>query len=509
MHEKFRKIIKCTTPTAIAFEKDSDDDLPLISEESSMSKSNDDTLSYDDNNLYCDPEFPIDQALGTRKQNIEWQRPHEICKFWEYEPPKMYVDGGCQLDICQGGLGDCWFLAALATVSMHKELLHRVCPDQTFEREEGYNGKFNFKFYQYGKWIEVTIDDRLPTQFGQLIYTKSSAKNEFWSALIEKAYAKLNGSYQNLDGGLSSEAMVDLTGGSVEYIEKIREMEKDKLFKLVKTAVSEQGSLVTAAIQGKGETKRADGLISGHAYSVTKVARFRMSDDEEKSRIYTLIRLRNPWGQHEWNGEFCDTDSRWGDAGADGDYDKENDENGEFWMPFKDFARIFTKVEICRLSVEDFQSEGKWYTDDELKMDSTWDMETNTAGGCRNYDTFMSNTFMPIKLFGGKESDEVLISLQQKHKRKHKQNGVSFLTIGFLVFKIDKVGKKLSDMIDKYTNPVCHCGYFPRRDLCQKFQLPGDGNYIVVPTTFQPGQVGKFYLQCYVERPSYSHVDLD
>ena len=426
------------------------------SDEEESSESDQEILENEEQNtesgnipLFFDRTFQGSKALGEKipSDDIIWLRPHEISD----QPPKMYVDGSSQRDIKQGELGDCWLLAAMATISQHQELLERVCPDQTFDFKEGYNGQFKIRFWQYGNWVEVTIDDRLPTRDGKLIFVHSDTNNEFWPALVEKAYAKLNYSYSNLSGGHGSEGMVDLTGGTSEYLHIRDDDDQLKLdihdiYEKIKDCLEEQ-ALITCAIKGvPGETEaqKENGLVCGHAYSITG-AEVLLSGDE----TYHCVRVRNPWGQHEWKGAFSDKDPIWDDIcfqdhneihQETSDLSQLRKNDGEFWMSIQDFTENFHTFEICRLNMSDFESEGRWI---ERILSSQWSNSPvdnqleGTAGGCTNHETFCNNPFMIFSVSGEKESDECIISLSQKHRRRHKKSGSSMLTIGFCVFKID------------------------------------------------------------------------
>lgn len=80
----------------------------------------------------------------------------------------------------------------------------------------------------------MVIDDKLPSFDNKLVFSTSKCGSLFWVPLLEKAYAKLHGSYEKMAllGSLSA-ALTDFTGAPVEHVE-IGENDNEKdYFRLI------------------------------------------------------------------------------------------------------------------------------------------------------------------------------------------------------------------------------------------------------------------------------------
>ena len=176
----------------------------------------------------------------------------------------------------EGKLGDCWLLAGMSCLATQPTLLRQVVvPGQSLSHQ--YAGVFLFRFWLYGDWVEVVVDDLLPCTGGRLAFIHSDSDSEFWSPLLEKAYAKLHGSYKNISGGFSPDSLVNFTGGSPQSFDLADMAAAGQSGELFTTLLDcyARNAIICADVSSKNEAddqaRKSKGLLTRHEYSVTKV----------------------------------------------------------------------------------------------------------------------------------------------------------------------------------------------------------------------------------------------
>jgi hypothetical protein len=174
-------------------------------------------------------------------------------------------------------------------------------------------GIYVFRFFKNFLWRYVIVDSRIPCYEGSRspIFAKSKVNNEFWVSLIEKAYAKLHGSYESLVSGTIDEGLQDMTGLASEKI-ITQDLKTKKPLPLPGNGdfggwMKERDvddCLMGCAINkdGKVEAHLQNGLIIKHAYGIIDVANLTFKD----GTMAQFVVVRNPHGQTEWNGDWSD-----------------------------------------------------------------------------------------------------------------------------------------------------------------------------------------------------------
>ncbi|KAG5454187.1 Calpain, variant 2 [Clonorchis sinensis] len=462
--------------------------------------------------VWEDPDFPADDSsIGMPKLRgkLEWKRPKDINPRAEF-----FVGGASRFDIEQGECGDCWLLAVVSSISSYPALFQQVVPPGQQMRGEDYVGVFRMRFWQFGQWVEVLVDDRLPVYRGttRLAFMHSADDNEFWSALLEKAYAKINGCYENLSGGTQSEAMEDLTGGICETIELSPQKRPKDLLKQMTVYVNRcclMGCSVDSQII---EAKLDNGLIAGHAYSVTGVQQVHY-----RGNPTYLVRCRNPWGgRYEWKGAWSDKSPEWGGISAEEKQilDLKFRDDGEFWMSYDDFVTCFSRLEVCHLGLESLEYDqdyrGKRRLDEAI-FSGHWEKNVN-AGGCMNYrNTYWTNPQFRIAVVDPDPDDEeqkatIIIGLMQRDVRK--KSGAQFFPIGFTLYQVPQDQESLLTRAQLLSKSPCgRSSYINTREVCAHFSLL-PGAYVIVPSTFEPNQDVEFILRV-VSQVAVPNKELD
>ena len=388
---------------------------------------------------------------------------------------------------------DCTLLAAVALlVDRHPQLLENLF----VSKEVRPDGHYTFQFYRWDRWEKVEIDDAIPCDSkGKPVYS-TSPTGHWWPLLLEKAYAKLYGSYGALHGGQLSEALHDLTAKPVEsfvlteeFVEKGATPDFNEpsfwldLFEEVK-----EKRLVLAIPASHGGDH---GLETDHGYAVLEVKAVNGGESVED----VFMRLHNPFAE---GGAYNGDDEVPADLPTN---KRAGGQKNDFWVSVATILEITETLLVCRIKgVEDhpFINEAKW--------------EGVTAGGPPSSVSWRNN---PIYTFHNKTGKDIkaMVILKQRDQRHGKKGPEAsgrqwrYLQCGLVCVRNDQADTGLIPT-PFITNNLCkafHRGvYLNQREVCDAVTFTAKSLSYIVPSALEKGEEGEFLLAVYVPQGTNS-----
>lgn len=375
---------------------------------------------------HTDDDFPphnrgsIEETPGTLDEQLvksiapQWRRLYDIAMEGPADAGSSPV-GPCLFEanvdaseVVQGALGDCWLAAALSIVTQQPLLLHAL-----FAAADIRAGVYTVRLFHEGGWRFIMVDDYVPVSMkdGLPIFAHAKSRQELWVPILEKAFAKLYGSFASIEAGQLTDALVCLTAGLPERIltkpprsnlesGTAPRIDTNELFhKLVQLSSSnaddgrsdsKRWEALSHYLLGAGSIAGDDhsrprfmhGIVPGHAYAL--LGAYDLNSQTDKKRVdpsLQLLQLRNPWGQPSagktgfgaWTGAWSDGAPEWSlvpHARVVTGYDQKH--AWSFFISMVDFVKFFSCVYVCNVLPSD------WHTN---VLHSAWDDGTGDGLG--------------------------------------------------------------------------------------------------------------------------------
>jgi len=304
------------------------------------------------------------------QSSIKWVRISDLTDY-SYQ----LLKNPTPQDIIQGSVGNCYFLSVCSAISYYPHLLEKIF----ITKIKTFSGIYCLNFFIDGEQKKIVVDDYIPvlSHNNEPVFCKlnQSTKN-IWPLILEKAWAKLIGSYEETSGGLPTYPFDVLLGVPCEEVCLFNELNnfrdpegeeiyitpgidiemisQEKNFLIWQKLLSyfNDNYLITCSISNEISElstlkKEMDdlGLVSYHAYTCIFFQEFIINNDQ----IVRLVKLRNPWGKLNKN-VFK------GSLMKNNYYNSHEillnaqiNDKGEFILEFDEFKKFFSNIYISKI----------------------------------------------------------------------------------------------------------------------------------------------------------------
>jgi calpain-15 len=168
-----------------------------------------------DGKPYVDQDFPAsmeslinakNKASNNEQDDIDcewddivWKRPNDLEDLNKGQELIKLFEGKIEpSDIKQGSIGNCYFLSVLGALAEFEDRIRQLFVNTEANKE----GVYGIIMTKNGEKQMIVVDDLIPSMDNETVFSHANGP-ELWVILLEKAWAKLHGSYERIIGGIS------------------------------------------------------------------------------------------------------------------------------------------------------------------------------------------------------------------------------------------------------------------------------------------------------------------
>lgn len=216
-----------------------------------------------------------DDFAGAREIDVPTVR--RITQLFAEGSVDEYGDGISHDDVDQNWIGDCYFLSALAAVA-------KANPSAIENLIDGpkADGSYDVTLYERGGFLYMS---RNPTVVNVHPRTLESSDGrttvglgdgELWVLLVERAFAELNGGYDEInEGGHADDALEVITGDDATT-KNLSSMNNEELVAFVQGRLDAHKALTTSSISADEGSKKeiaagSANIHTNHAYYIISI----------------------------------------------------------------------------------------------------------------------------------------------------------------------------------------------------------------------------------------------
>jgi len=231
-----------------------------------------------------------------------------------------------------------YLASILACLKQNPALIRRCFKSQEVSKD----GFYEVYFYENGARKVIFIDDQLPVLTKEpeelnsdKVYFSEPKSSEIWLALLEKAYAKYEGGYANIqDGNVLSE--IYFFTGALSYKFSTKDLSQTAIWDNL-LAITNTSAFVLSGIdeiEGNSNTKES---FCQKTYTVLNAYEF-----DNGNEIIKLVKVENTSGPIEWLGHYSQNSEKWtAELNNFVDADGAFKESGVFFLSFDEFVDQF------------------------------------------------------------------------------------------------------------------------------------------------------------------------